>query len=200
VLRYLAERQKTPPIAKPRHRTAVYDSILAAAAMLRSSESANSILLISDGLDNSSKAHITETARELVVNGIVLHAILLTPESLRQHSAFSVEEAQANDAIRELIGDSGGLVYGPLGRVLPGTNSSLVEGISYDLADSEKKELAQGLTKFYSSILHDELVELQIAAPNKKWRKLTISLSKEKSEAAKSLSLAYPRQFPACQN
>lgn len=198
IVKYLAQRQKAPSATKPKQKTAVYDSILAAAAMLHSPDSTNSILLISDGQDNSSKAHATDTARELASQGVALHAILLTPESLRQRSSFSVEEAQANDAIRSLIGDTGGLVYGPLGRILPGANSGMVEGISYDLSDSEKKELAEGLAKFYSSILNDQLAELQISSPDKKWRTLTLSFSKEKSSASKGLSLAYPRQFPAC--
>jgi hypothetical protein len=198
VVKYLAQRQKTPPPAKPKSKTAIYDSILTAAEMLRSPATSNSVLLISDGQDNCSKARAVDASRELVSQGIVLHAILLTPESLRQHSAFSVEEAQANDTIRNLIGDTGGLVYGPLGRILPGANSGMVEGISYDFSESEKKELAEGLAKLYSSILNDQLVELQISAPDKKWRTLTLSFSKEKLNQSKGLSLAYPRQFPAC--
>jgi hypothetical protein len=198
VVKFLAQRAKITPNGKPKNKTAIYDSILQAIKLFDSAATANSILLISDGLDGNSHANVTDTARALDSQGVNLHVVLLTPESQRQHSAMTVEEVQANDALRNLVADTGGLIYGPLGKILPTPRAGLVAGVSYDFSDTEKQELSEGLAKFYSGILNDQLVELRIANPDKKWRTLTLALSRDKSASAKDVSLAYPRQFPAC--
>jgi hypothetical protein len=86
-------------------RSAIYDAIMAGVQTLQPSQLGDSIYLITDGEDNSSKTPESELRKALSKNEIRLFPFLLPKD-------YVTEEGRAGyRAISDLAGDSGGYVF-----------------------------------------------------------------------------------------
>jgi hypothetical protein len=96
-------------IPKNDRKTALYDAIEAGISMFGQHRAGDTICLITDGADNSSRYTRKEVEQSLLAKGIRTYAILL----LHPHESRSdtPEEAAGCERVREVTMHSGGTVY-----------------------------------------------------------------------------------------
>jgi hypothetical protein len=174
-----------------RGQTATYDAILSAVRLLDSPDSSNSIYLISDGDENKSQSKFGDVTNALGTRNVRLHLTLLAsgaPKGLRNQTS---EQLESVAAITNLSIDSGGWVVGPLGI-------RSANGSGYNLTSEQVKDLGPVLSRFYTMMTNNELMEIELPQAAQKWEKLSLEFSPDKKKLYKDFSLAYPRELAPC--
>ena len=128
-------------------RTALHDAILASLGMLRPYRSGDAVYVITDGGDNASHVSFDQTKAALREASVRFYALLF-PEF-----APTEEELGDADAVVEMAAETGGFVFGVLGRPALGSASSLPGWDSnYDYNDRTRDKI-----KVYTHVLNTQI-------------------------------------------
>jgi von Willebrand factor type A domain len=153
------------PIGKEAKRTALLDGIAEGLKMLQPYQIGDAIYAITDGDDNASTSHPATVRSDLLASHVRLFAFFFEesiPAQLRK-----------NDEFFDMIGASGGVAFGPVGRRLrlPGVPSWQV-----DYADEESNQKLIRLSVQAINALVPGFWEISIAAPKSTKKLARVSL------------------------
>jgi hypothetical protein len=174
-----------------RGQTATYDAIRSAVRLLDSADSSDSIYLISDGDENKSQSKFVDVTHALGTRNVRLHLTLLAsgaPKGLRNQTS---EQLESVAAITNLSIDSGGWVVGPFGIRTP-------NGSGYSLTSEQVKDLGAVLSRFYTIVTNNELMEIELPQTDQKWERLSLEFSLEKKKLYKNFKITYPKELASC--
>ena len=174
-----------------RGQTATYDAILSAVHLLDDSDSSDSIYLITDGDENKSQCKTRDVTHALGLRSVRLHITLLGSGEATGFRNRVPEKGESIETITSLAIDSGGLVVGPVGALSP-------NGTNYNLTADQLKTLDVALTRMYTAMRFDELLEIELPQTIQKWEKLSLELSSEKKKLSKDLTITYPKELAPC--
>jgi hypothetical protein len=168
--------------------TTIFDAIMTATSLLNISNSADSIYLISDGVDNQSRFKAGDVAHALGLTSVRLYV------SLFEFIAPTVSNRPAGEGLESIMKlsiESGGLISGPWGK-------SSRNGTNYNLTNDERKALSFAVTHLYGAMTNNDLLEIELPQTIQKGERLSIELSADKKALYKNLVIAYPRELAPC--
>ncbi len=140
---------------KPTGRTALFDAVAASVASLqRNPQEGDSILVISDGGDNSSKINAEKLREHLLSSKIRLYLLILTGDTPTPN-----ELASSFNFLRLVI-DTGGTFVGnnPLNKLLP--NGPIAPG--YDASPKSPADVREGIKNLHNLIEKGYKVEFDL--------------------------------------
>ena len=169
--------------------TAVYDAILYAYGLLEHPTSADLLYVVTDGVDNKSHAHAKDVQNLLARNDVRLFSVVLM-EALGYRER-SLEELHSPPDFEHIARQSGGAIFGPIevhfgDRLL--VSGNLKEGSS----------IKKSLTRFYDTMLGNDLITLQIPAGIRKRQRLQVKLSEESRKKWKDAQVFVPGEIEPC--
>lgn len=172
-------------------KTALWDTVIAALALLGKPTLSDAIYVITDGGDNASLAHLKEVKRHLAISGVRAFASIVFSATV--YWTRTTEEINGPKDLVELTETTGGAFFGPLGVDQSG-------GLSLGGSPTRDSNLKMTaiMANFYQTMRTGYRV--QIALPNEvqKWSEWNLSLSKEKKKEFPYAQFSYMRDLVPC--
>lgn len=167
-------------------RTALYDAVAAAAKLLEPALPGDSIYAITDGGDNSSHISETVTKQRLLQSQIRLFVFLLAEPTPTDKELLEPE------AVTELARDTGGFVFGVLGR------RQTLFAMDFDYEDGKKGQDRISLYTRALNIQVNGFYTLQLNTPPfaKKSSKVFLEIVDGNGKVRKNLAWTYQRALP----
>jgi len=167
--------------------TALRDTILEGLQLLDHPSSADALYLLTDGGDNASKHSAADVTHRLALTSVRLFVVLLRQETGYRNRT---EELSGPDELSEIARKSGGEIL----------TAAAWHGDQVALsANSEAKLKSQEtLARLYQTILHDNLLEIELAfllAKNERWE---LRLSDAARRQRKGAQITYPTILISC--
>ncbi len=169
-------------------RTAMWDALKEALALLEPSEFGDAIYLIADGLDSHSKTTPKEVRILFVKRGVRLFVVLFDPWSPRR----MMVDTQQSDSLREIASNSGGRTT----SVQSGLTANRLHA-SFNFDQERLKDLDAAIATIYSHIRFPLRLEIALPEDLKKPRHWELSVNTPKDSKA-PWQLSYPRLLDAC--
>jgi len=164
-------------------RTALYDALLAGLRLLGTPTSADILYLISDGGDNASHVRSEELVRQLNFSGVrLIVAVVHSPLGYRSRTP---EELSGPAVLSELVEMTGGEIFQPFANGGP-------------LNGKEAKQHASLMDAFYSRMIQNYSLELELPTRPDKRREWELKLTSENQEKWKNAQVLYPRALAPC--
>lgn len=169
VRRRVEEISKDPAFAKRQDKTgtAIFDALIHGFHLLDSPTSADSLLVISDGLDEGSKTKPDDVLAALSVEMVRVFCVQMIDPVV---SRVGQDREPSPEPFVDLVQKSGGRVLGPI-DLMKGRFSGSQERAELI------KSLQEQLTEFYRGILQNDLLTIQWSAGLTKIEPLRLSLS-----------------------
>ena len=168
--------------------TALRDTILEGLQLLDHPSSADALYLLTDGGDNASKHSAADVTHRLALTSVRLFVVLLRQETGYRNR--TPEELSGPDELSEIARKSGGEIL--TAAVWHGDQVALS-------ANSEAKLKSQEtLARLYQTILHDNLLEIELPvlpAKNERWE---LRLSDAARRQRKGAQITYPTILISC--
>lgn len=183
--KWLKEGPQGPDLERPA-KTALFDAIVAGLRLLRPVQLGDAIYAITDGGDNASQTSAVQTEAALEQSGVRLFAFLFAQPLLNS-------EREGKDSFLGMVEDSGGFVFGVLGRPLP-------QGPSWDVDYIYDKEIREKIKDDTSelNIQVNGFWTLELAAPpSDKESKMKLEIAGRDRRIRKDVAVTYPRVVPA---
>ena len=177
-------REDKPAAAKLVHgKTAIYDALLAGLDLFKEPTSADSLYLISDGGETSSKAQVSDVLQRMTASGIRLFAAIL-PIEVRRGAATIIEPEEA-PGIAEVAKKTGGEVVHAAEPLDPGHVR-------------EMALLLPILSRFHYNMLHTYRLEVELPERLNKPHAWELEIAGENRKRWKDVRLRYPTELAAC--
>jgi hypothetical protein len=176
-------REDKPAAAKlVQGRTAIYDALLAGLDLLKEPTSADSLYLISDGGESSSKAPASVVLQRLTTSGVRLFAAF-PAAALRERA--TIEEVSGPPEISDLARRSGGEVVHPPEPPRPGDAR-------------EGAQFLALLSAFHYNMLHTYRLEVELPERLNRPHSWELEIAGESKKRWKDARLRYPTELAAC--
>jgi len=161
-------------------KTAIYDALLAGLDLLKEPTSADSLYLISDGGESSSKAQPPEVVRRLTASGVRMFATIIPSPG-----PATIEEASGSEQISNLARKTGGAVMPP--PVVARAEKA-----------KETAELLGMMSAFHYNMLHTYRLEVELPERLNKPHAWELEIAGENRKRWKDVRLRYPTELAAC--
>jgi len=157
----------------PNRTTALYGALNESVAAFGEPRLGDTIFLITDGLENSSKEMLSTVVANLVAHGIRVFVFLAAPPEHKELvESWALEDAEA------VTGNTGGMLFR-----FPISKQWVASG-----------EAAAMANRIQSAMAHSYLVEIKLANPLTKRAKLKLETSLD----PKRYTVAFPRRLEPC--
>ncbi len=188
VRRRVDEISKDPTFANRQDETgtAIIDALVHGFHVLDSPTSADSLLMITDGLDEGSKTKPEEVLALLSVKMVRVFCIQMVDPVI---SRVGQERGTSAAPFVDLVQKSGGRVLGPI---------DLMKGRFAGSQEELIKSLQEQLIQFYRGILQNDVLTIQLSAGVTKIEPLRLSLSDSAQRQWKHARVFYPHEIGAC--
>jgi hypothetical protein len=168
--------------------TALRDAILAGLDLLEHPSSADSLYVLTDGGDNTSKHSANYLKQRLAATSVRLFAVLLHKEA--GYRNLTTEEKMGPEELSEITGDSGGEILTAV--AWQGKQMTLS-------ADAQAKlKVQETLSRLYQTILGDQLLQIELPSPVAKEEHLDLRLSVSAHPEWKSAHITFPTTLAKC--
>lgn len=171
---------------KGRRRTALYDAILAALAMLQPPQAGDVVYVITDGWDNASRARIKQIEGALLSSGVRLFTSLLINSRV-----LLAGWPEPLENFVELVKTTGGnrldVFSTPIGPVS-----------TFDLAEKERAVLQLNLEQLYREMTEYYRLEVEPQRRVDKPRKWKLELAEIPGVSKKDLGIVYQHKLAPC--
>jgi hypothetical protein len=164
--------------------SAIYDALEEEVRVLENPTSADSFLLITDGIDEGSKSKPDEILELLSSSTIRLFAILVDPAPGRQG-----EIRPSMFAFEKFIQKSGGKAFGPI--------DAAEFRLSAKTAES-RKAMDEKLDQFYQDIFENYVLTVQVPFAIQKPEAIQLSLTDSARQQVKKARIFFPREIGPC--
>ena len=168
--------------------TALRDAILEGLQLLDHPSSADALYLLTDGGDNASKSSAADVTKRLALTSVRLFVVLLRQEGGYRNR--TPEELSGPDELSEIARTSGGEIL----------TAAAWHGDQVALsANSEAKAKTQEvLARLYQTILHYNLLEIELPFPLAKNEHWELRLSDAARGQRKGAQITYPTILISC--
>ncbi len=173
--------------------TAIFDAMKEGFHLLESPTSADSLLVITDGLDEGSNTKPSDLLALLSVPMVRVFSILMVDPVFMVDRVYGGQRQNPKSvAFTDLVEKSGGRVFGPVDLAKTGLSNS---PHSAELRDAFEERLLQ----FYRGILQNDIVTVEMSSGViTKPEPLRLSLSDTAQRQWKHAQIFYPREIGAC--
>jgi von Willebrand factor type A domain len=177
--------------SRPRGKTALWDALQEAEAMLQPAEFGDAVYVVTDGGENNSRSSLKDIRKHFLEGDIRLFAAVFGPEN---PPGTAVEDSGPDDLV-ELVRDSGGLLI-PISPTIVPLSPSLSH---YDLNRKERDILADRVLIIYGAI--QWVYRLDVALPEvpKKPESWKLAVTQPRDQKTQRL-LEYPQHLAVCTN
>jgi hypothetical protein len=186
IQRRLAEIAKDRALPEPgkANDSRIYDTLKEEALMLNDPASADSLLVITDGLDQGSKTRPDEILNLLSSSMIRVFTILADPIQGQPSSV-------GPDAFVRIVQRSGGKVFGPIGS----NNAAFRK--SAKMAEAQKM-MEEQLGQFYRGILANDVLVIETPSVILKPEPVDLTLTDSARHEMKKLQIHFPHEIGPC--
>ncbi len=186
-----------------RGKAALRDAILEGIKFFGVPMMGDSMFIITDGYDDSSKSGQKQLRNKVEGSGIRLFFCLLSYGSVSGDGRLAIDIGSP----KNLAENSGGGLLGPVFK--DGSVDSFYTGISPpvpshpidvpdDLVSDKNPGLLRALAPFYTAMTEVRQLEIVLDNPVERPEKLKLSLSKEKAQQLKGAKILYPHELSPC--
>lgn len=165
----------------------IRDALLQAEGMLGAPEIGDTILLLSDGGENSSRSKEKLLPQSFLAGGIRFFFCLLD----QYDSGYTPEELGEDLDFRRLALETGGFV------IVPFQGSNKFESSDF-VAGRPSDQAMEAIRLLDIEIIGYDLLDIELPSPIAKPEDLKLSLIKEKSRELKDSQLLYPHRLLPC--
>lgn len=162
----------------------IYDALKEGVQILGNPSSADSLLVITDGLDEGSKSRPNEILDLLSRPVVRIFSILVDPVSGQRSSI------DPNGFVR-LVQKSGGKVFGPIVAENPAFQNSK-KGVEI------RKDMEEQLVRFYSGILGNDVLTIHVSSTIQKPEAVGLSLTDSARRQIKKAQVFSPHEIGPC--
>lgn len=175
-------------------RTAIWDSLQTALALLKKPRLGDSIFVVTDGVDNASHSRESSVRARVESAGVRVYAVVFTPNLA--YRGRTPEEASGPSEMRTLTAATGGGWM----RYVPeqlGSNGPRF-GMPVPIVASDRVSLMDAATLFYGEISDFVKLDVRMPGPLVKPRRLKLEMVDASGRKDKDLQVIYPRQLAPC--
>lgn len=175
-------------------RTAIWDSLQCALALLQKPRLGDAVCLATDGVDNASHSSKSSVRIRLESAGVRLYTVVFVPNT--EYRGLTAEEVDAPSEMRALADATGGAfaMFMPrqfLGRVWPVARA-------VPILDSDEASLSDVARTFYGELSSFVELEVRLPSPLVKPRALKLEMVDASGRKEKDLQAVYPHQLAPC--
>jgi von Willebrand factor type A domain len=190
--RRVEEISKNPnlPEASKENGSRIYDAVGWGIQLLEKPTSADSLLVITDGVDEGSKSRPEEVLNQLSGPMVRVFSILVEPVFLYVGKESEPLGSVPNEFI-EFAKRSGGEVFGPVDKEKVGLSNQMRKDVAV-------REMVKRLVEFYAGILQNDVLTIQVPPGIQKPEAIGISLADSAGDQWKKAKVYFPRQIGPC--
>jgi hypothetical protein len=189
VRRRVEEISKDPAYANQPDRpgTAIFDALKEGFYLLENPTSADSLLVITDGMDEGSNTKPGVVLALLSVPMVRVFSILMVDPIFSKHPQASI----ASGSFTNLVEKSGGQIFGPVDLTKMGLSNS---PHSAELRET----FGEKLLHFYRGILQNDILTIGVPSGVTNAEPARLSLSDSAQRQWKHVHIFYPHEIGAC--